>query len=264
MHFHRALPMAVLGSILLAVVIVSLVSFVGALTLISKRFRKEGILNNLVAFAAGALLAAAFLDLLVESVDLIPLEQAVLFLLGGVIVFFMLERFLLWFHCHSGNCEGHHAEIAKRRSAGYINLLGDGLHNFFDGAAIAAAFLVNPTLGWVTTLVIALHEIPQEFGDFGILLFAGFKPAQALFFNFLSALTAVAGGLVAYFAAKALAPLTPALLAFSAGGFTYIALADLLPELHHESRLHKSLLQFFWFILGMALIWGVIHFAGAA
>jgi len=254
----------VLATIILAVLIVSFISFVGVFTLFVKAAGLQRFLNPLVSFAAGALIAAAFLDLLPEALALAEVESVMFVAMLGILAFFIIERFLYWFHCHNGKCEGHMGHMGvklKRRSVGVLNLFGDGLHNFLDGAAIAAAFLASPSAGWIATVAVALHEIPQEFGDFAVLLYAGYSRTQALFYNFLSALTAVAGALVAFFFAQSVTNAQPMLLAFGAGGFIYIALADLLPGLHHESELRRATMQLIWFLLGIGVIWLVIGLA---
>jgi zinc and cadmium transporter len=160
--------------------------------------------------------------------------------------FFFLEKLFHWRHCHDGNCKVH--------SFGYMNLLGDGFHNFIDGLVIAAAFLIDLKLGVVTTLIIALHEIPQEIGDFGVLVYAGFKKKTALIVNYLVALSVVLGGVAGYFASFAIHGIIPYLLPFAAGGFIYIAASDLIPEIKKEARLNRSIASFLVFVLGIALM----------
>ena len=166
-----------------------------------------------------------------------------------MLVFFVIEQFLLWSHCHHGKCEVH--------SFSYLILLGDSVHNFVDGVIIAASFLVSIPAGITTSLAIIFHEIPQEVGDFSVLLFGGLSRKRALVYNFLSALTAFAGAILAYYFRDVVALSNQYLLAFAAGGFIYIASADLLPELHKERVPVRSLAQFMSLLVGVLLIWGV-------
>jgi len=246
------MPLPTLVLILAAVAIVSLVSFVGVFALFLHK-RLEKILTYLISFAAGALLGVAFLDLLPESLEIFPNNKALLIALFGIIMFFTIEAFLHWHHHHTHK----HEEPHHIHSVGYLNLFADGLHNFIDGMVIAAGFLISPHLGVVTTIAAILHEVPQEFGDFSILIYSGFKKTKALFFNFLSALTAVAGALFVYFWGSMFDSLNNYLIPFAAGGFIYIAAVDLLPELRqHESKeIMQSILQLILIVLGIFIIW---------
>lgn len=236
-----------------AILIVSLLSLAGVLTLTLRRdILKSGLLI-LISFAAGALLGDAFLHLLPEFVE----EQggfpisASLGLLGGVIAFFVLEKVLHWHHSHIAAEEVLHP-------VAITNLIGDALHNFVDGAIIAGAFLTSTKLGLATTLAVAFHEIPQEIGDFGILVHAGLKPRRALFLNFITALAAVVGGVATLVAASFVEGLETALIPITAGGFVYIASTDLIPELHKEPEAGKSLLQLAALIIGVMLMWSLL------
>ena len=171
----------------------------------------------------------------------------------GIVLFFALEKFLAWRHCHAGKCDVH--------TFTYLNLIGDGLHNFLDGMLIAGSFLVNVELGVITTVVVILHEIPQELGDFGVLIYGGFSRAQALLFNLLSALTAVAGGMIAYCFSLYVSNLQTPLLALAAGGFLYVALVDVLPELHEQRQPTESLTHFALLLLGVGVLWAATSFA---
>jgi zinc and cadmium transporter len=222
---------------LIAVIAVSLLSLIGALVFVVREQTLRAALVLLVPFAAGALLGDAFLHLLPEvaesdsGLDVLASFAAV----GGVLTLFLLEKVLHWHHAHFP-----HEQIVH--PVAVSNLIGDGLHNFVDGASIAAAFLLSPSIGVATAIAIALHEIPQELGDFAILVHAGMKPRRAAAFNFLSALAAVAGG-VTTLAVGSGAAAERILVPFSAGAFIYIANTDLLPELHKEPEPAKSLLQ---------------------
>ncbi|HLD78272.1 MAG TPA: ZIP family metal transporter [archaeon] len=249
--------------ILIAVALVSAVSFIGILALTKRRAVLERALLPLVSFAAGALLATALLDLLpeaLEGAEASGLAASALFpfVLAGIVLFFALERLLHWHHHHSLE---HAAERMEEHASGrglkalpWLNVVGDFVHNALDGVAIAAAFLVDPALGIATTIAVIAHEIPQEVGDFSLLLYSGWSVRKALSFNFLSALGAVVGAVIAYLTAGAVEASTPLLAAFAAGALLYIATADLVPELHKEQRLGRSLIQLALFLLGIALL----------
>lgn len=248
---------------LLGVFTVSLVSFVGILTFPLKQSVLNDWLFALTAFAAGTLLGAAFLDLLPEALE--SAEGAgtgaiavFAYVLTGLLVFYSIERFILWHHHHHRELKGeegrHHKEV---HAFTYLNLIGDGVHNFLDGTIIAASFLTSVPLGIATTVAIAMHEIPQEIGDFALLIYGGLTRVRALLFNFLSALAAVVGAVAGYFYLNSLAGATLFLLAFASGGFIYIASTDLIPELHKETGLWKSVTQFFFMIAGIVLIFAI-------
>lgn len=234
--------------ILLATVVNSFIGLIGVLTLWVKDKFLNRILIILVAFSAGALLGGAFFHLMVESLEGMEVITAFAYLLTGFIAFFLIERVLHWRHCHEGKCDTHPFT--------HLVLIGDGIHNFIDGIVIAASFIVSIPFGCVTTLVIILHEIPQELGDFGVLVYGGFEKARALGFNFLSQLTCIIGGMVGFFLLYT--PESVAfLLPFAAGGFIYIASSDLIPELHKEENLRKSMLSFVFFVIGIAFLLGI-------
>lgn len=191
-------------------------------------------------------MGAALLHLLPEALEEFTTNMPYYYLLFGFVVFFILERYFHWRHCHDGVCSIH--------AFTYLNLIGDGIHNFVDGLVIGASFLVSIKFGIVTTLVIILHEIPQEIGDFGVLIYGGMTKIKALMFNFLSALTCVIGTVCGYFIATQAQNFSPGLLAFTAGGFIYIAACDLIPELHKQPDIKKSALSMVFFILGIAFI----------
>lgn len=232
-----------------AVVAVSLLSFVGvfALSLGENRIRK--FLLYLVSFAAGALFGDALLHLLPEaflsdnSGVTVPLS-----VLAGILAFFVLEKVIHWHHCHTME------ECEHTKALGITNLIGDGVHNLVDGVVIAGSFLVSVPLGITTTIAVALHEIPQEISDFGVLLHAGYSVKRALFYNFLSALGAVAGVLLVFGVHGIEGSIDLYLVPFTAGGFIYIAGSDLIPELKKESRLSRTLLQFVFLALGMLVM----------
>ena len=216
-------------------------------------FFKEKLLSKIVLFlvslSAGTMMGGAFLHLLPEAAEEISGEILFLTTLGAFVFFFFIEKVFHWRHCHDGQCKVH--------TFGYINLLGDGVHNFIDGLVIAAAFVIDVKLGVVTTLAVALHEIPQEIGDFGVLIYAGFKKTKALIMNYLVALSVVFGGIVGYFISLSLESVIPYLLPFAAGGFIYIAASDLVPEIKKETNFFRSIAYFLVFLLGVLLTFGL-------
>ena len=240
--------MSILLWIILATLVNGLVAFAGALSLLIKAKLFKKLLVILVAFSAGALLSGAFFHLLPESLEHLPAVNVFAYLMAGFIVFFLVERFLYWHHCHL------HGEKCETHPVSYLILFGDGIHNFIDGIIIGVSFLVSIPFGIVTALLIIGHEIPQELGDFGVLVYGGFSKGKALIYNFFSQLTAVIGGVVGYFFSTRIEGIMPFILPFAAGGFIYIAASDLIPELHKEPRLEKSLLSFMFFLVGIAFM----------
>ncbi|HIH19457.1 TPA: ZIP family metal transporter [Candidatus Micrarchaeota archaeon] len=239
----------VLELIIAATVLVSLISLIGIVLVFLGKKRIDEILFFLISFSTGTLLGAALFDLLPEASKGIDISAALELAFVGIIVAFVMEKIIHWHHHHAAREREHTHPL------GMLTLVGDAFHNFFDGVAIAAAFLVNVPLGLTTTLAIALHEIPQEIGDFGLLLFSGYTKKKALAFNFLSALAAVAGGVLFFFFSGAVLHMESYALAFTAGMFIYIASADLLPEIHKEKRAKSSALQLFFLLLGAFAIW---------
>ncbi len=232
-----------------SVLVVSLISLIGLFTFPIKERALEKILLFLVSFSAGALFGDAFIHLLPEAVEAEGFGMSVSFgLLGGIMAFFILEKFIHWRHCHIPTSEHHPHPVAL------MNMVGDGVHNFIDGLVIGASYVASIPVGIATTLAVILHEIPQEIGDFGVLLHAGYSKKKALFFNFLSALTAVLGvAVVLAFGTKG-ADLSSYLVPFAAGGFIYIAGSDLIPELHKETDPKKSAVQLVAFVAGIAVM----------
>lgn len=247
---HLILNMNALISIILATFIVSLISFIGVFTLSIKHKILDKILLSLVALSAGALLGGAFLHLIPESIE--KTSNTFIIVIIGFVLFFIIEKVLHWQHCHEGKCEVH--------TFAYMNLIGGGIHNFLDGLIIAASFLLNFSLGLSTTIAIALHEIPQEIGNFGVLIYGGFKIKKALVTNFLITSTKILGGIVGFFLASSLhIPLT-IIPPIAAGGFIYIAASDLIPELKDKPN---PLLHFIVFLLGLGIMYG-LKFLGVA
>ncbi|MBU1151397.1 ZIP family metal transporter [Patescibacteria group bacterium] len=233
---------------ILATVAVSLVSLVGVVTLMISDKILNKILLLLVALSAGVLMGGAFLHLIPEAFEEYGPGSVSIWILVGFSVFFVLERLLHWHHCHKhgGKCEVH--------TFTYMNLVGDGLHNFVDGLLIAASFSMDFSLGMATTVAVIAHEIPQEIGDFAVLLHGGFSKGKALLMNFLSALVAVAGAVVGVLLVSEVEDFTKVLIPLTAGGFIYIAASDLIPELHKQPKLSSSILSFAVFILGIVFM----------
>lgn len=238
------------AEILASVIIVSLVSFIGIATLSLRKGLLNKILLILVAFGAGGLLGGALFDLLPEAVEMSP--QAFQYIAGGIVLFFIIEKLIHW-KSHRHIIEHDHPHDQKKPFA-YLNLLAEGIHNFLDGVIIAAAYLTGFELGVVATIAIILHELPQEIGDFGILVHGGFTVRRALYYNFLIALTAVLGAIAAILAAPLIPGIIPVLIAVAGGGFLYIAMSSLIPELHHETQPAKIVVQTLFLILGMLLL----------
>ena len=251
--------MSSLINIITATVIASLFSLVGIYALSLKENTLHKILLILVAFSAGSILGAAYFDLLPEAIELVDGSVVFVYITLGFVLFFFLERFIYWYHGHPHEADIT-AEFADRAAAegfAYLNLIGDGVHNFIDGMVIAASFFVGFPVGLAATVAVIFHELPQEMGDYGILVYAGFKRSKALLLNFVVALAVVLGGISAIFFLEATEALSGLLIAFSAGGFIYLAAAELIPELHKEKSLKKSAVQFVVFILGISLIWSL-------
>jgi len=235
--------------IMISTFIISLISFIGIFTLALKDKLLDKIVLFLVSLSAGALMGGAFLHLLPESVELREGLDVFLFVLIGFALFFLIEKVLHWRHCHKGECQVH--------TFTYMNLIGDSIHNFIDGLIMATSFVISIPLGMTTTMAIALHEIPQEIGDFGVLIYGGFTKKKALVLNFLTALTAVLGGLIGFFISNMVENVKLFILPFAAGGFLYIAASDLIPEIRKETSLKKSMIYFGIFILGIFIMYAV-------
>ncbi len=216
------------------------------------------LLPHFVSFAIGALLGAALLGLLPHALaapGVTDSHSVTAALLGGLFGFFLLEKLVLWRHCHAQDCEIHGGEPETHNpSAGVLILIGDGIHNFIDGILIGAAFLTDLHLGIVTALAVTAHEIPQEVGDFAVLLHSGFSRARALMFNLLSSFTTVVGGVLAYYSLQHVQAVLPYVLAIAASSFIYVAVADLIPGLHKRVEFRETLKQLLLIGAGVALI----------
>ncbi len=241
-----------------ATLLISLISFIGVFTLsFRKEFLKKALLV-LVAFAAGTLIGVSLFDLVPEAIELGG-SSGSLYVVVGIIVFFAVERFVGWHHSHhqedidpKGYKEHHHDH---NKPFVYTVLASEAVHNFIDGTLIAASFLVDPVLGIASTIAVAAHEIPQEIGDFAILLHGGLKTRTALLYNFVVAITAIVGGVLTFFLSSAIENLTPLLVGVAGGGFLYLALVDLIPEIHKEKNWKKSVVQFVFLIIGIVIMY---------
>lgn len=238
-----------LGSVLL----VSLVSFVGILTLSLKVETLKRVLIYFISLSAGTLLGDAFVHLLPETVNEngFTLEIS-LFVISGIVGSFAIEKIIHWRHCHHPTTVDHPHPFA------WMNILGDGVHNFIDGLIIGGAYLVSIPVGIATTFAVILHEIPQEIGDFGVLIHGGFSKKKALILNFAIALISILGAIISLVFGQYSESFHVFIVPFAAGSFIYIAAADLIPELHKEVKVSKSILQLLWFIVGVALMVALI------
>ena len=245
-----------LAQILLACVAGSVLSLALA-ALVAFRVTSRWI-PTLVSYAVGALLGAVFLDLLPHIFeDTKSPARVAAFILFGILAFFVLEKLLLWRHHHGdeGHDQGHSHDQGR---SGYMIVVGDSFHNFTDGIIIAAAFMADPRVGVVTAVAIIAHEIPQEIGDFLVLLHSGFSRRKALAMNALSGLATVVGALIAYFALGRVLQWIPEILAIAAASMIYVAVADLIPGLHKRTAIRETLLQVAFIAIGIASIW-IIH-----
>lgn len=238
--------MNILIAIIVANTIISLGSLAGVVTLGVKEKTLNKILMSLVALSAGALMGGAFIHLLPEAVEL--MDPMIVFgvVLSSFVCFFFIEKLLHWRHCHKEHCEVH--------TFGYMNLIGDGIHNFIDGLILAATFMTSIPLGIATTITVAMHEIPQEIGDYGVLVYSGFQKKKALLANLAIALIAVLGGVVGYFLSFFSEQLMGYLLPFAAGGFIYIAASDLMPEIRKETSIKRIAASFTAFLGGIGIM----------
>jgi len=238
-----------------ASLIVSLISLIGIFSLTIKENILHKILFGLIGFSAGALIGSAFLHILPEVLKESENTAAVFyFVIAGIVLFFLMERYFYWRHCHEGACDVH--------AFTYLNLIGDGLHNFIDGMVIAASFIVSVRLGVITTLAVVLHEIPQELGDFGVLIYGGFTKKKALFYNYISAFMAVVGTILGFVFSDVSRGFSNFILPLTAGGFIYVASSDLIPEIHKESDRRRSGLAMLSFLFGIVFMaWFKLIFA---
>lgn len=246
-----------LAYIILVTFAIAFIAFIGIFTLALKDKFLNKILLFLVSLSAGALMGGAFLHLIPEAIHKVSLDNHIhademighvlSFVLLGFIIFFIIEKVLHWRHCHKGSCDVH--------TFHYMNLVGDSIHNFIDGLIIAASFVTSIELGLTTTVAIAAHEIPQEIGDFGVLVYGGFEKKKAIILNFLVALLIVFGGIFGYLISKSVDQAVIFLLPFAAGGFIYIAATDLVPEIKKELDIRKYMITLIVFLCGILIMW---------
>lgn len=214
----------------------------------------------LISYAVGALLGAVFLNILPHAFAIASsFERMAGTILAGILLFFVLEKLVLWRHCHEEQCEAHEARPAQHDHgrSGMMIMIGDTFHNFVDGILIAAAFLADVRLGLVTSIAIIAHEVPQEVGDFLVLLHSGYSKRYALALNVLSSLAMMVGGVLAYFALQTMQQLIPSLLALAAASMLYVSVADLIPGLHRRPEIHATVQQVVLILAGIGTIWGV-------
>jgi len=240
------------GWIVVSTLLISLLAWIGILTLFLNEELLDQLLLVLVALAAGGLIGGAFLHLLPRAIreygtgDTLPLF---LYLIAGFCLFYVLEQFISWHH--------HHATTHEHEPVTYLVLISDAIHNFIDGLVVAGAFLLGVDVGLVTTAAIALHEIPQEVGDFGVLVYGGFDRVHALALNYLTQVTVILGGVTGYYLAGFFEGTPVVLLPFAAGNFVYIASSDLIPEIKDETDVRRAAVYFLVFLTGIGLMLGV-------
>ncbi|MDP3989121.1 MAG: ZIP family metal transporter [bacterium] len=241
---------------LVSVLIVSIVSLIGVITLSANTDRLRSILLYLVSFSAGALLGDVFIHLLPEYIEEHAFGiSAGIAVLSGIVAFFILEQIIHWHHHHSVDCGEEAACPPRVHAFAVTNLVGDAFHNFLDGIVIAAAYLLSIPVGISTTIAVILHEIPQEIGDFGVLVHGGFSRTKAILFNLLTALTAVLGALLALYIGTRIEGISLFLAPFAAGSFIYIAGADLIPEVHRDKKnTAQTILKLLSFLAGIAVM----------
>ena len=233
---------------IIASIIVSLISLIGVFALVIKDNLLKRLMVFLVAFAAGGLIGGAFFDIIPEASEYVKdITQLFFYIVLGYTLFFILEKYLHWRHCHSPECKIHRLT--------YLNIIGDIVHNFSDGLILGTIFLLNIKVGVAATLAIVFHEIPHELGNFTVLIYGGFSKLKALLFNFLSALFAIVGTIIGYYCASKISGFAGILLPVAAGGFIYIASCDLVPELHKEEDGKRSALIMVTFIFGIMLMY---------
>ena len=236
---------SILTWIIIMTFINGLLAFAGAIIYYVFKNNLGKILIFLVSFATGALIGGAFFHFIPEAVEEINLTYTIMITVLGFLIFFVFEKVVHWHHCHNGKCDKHVYP--------YLLLWGDGIHNFIDGLIIAGSFLVSIPFGIISSILIMIHELPQEIGDFGVLVYGGLEPKKALIYNFLSQLTAVLGGIIGFFF-LGVGDFSIYLLPIAAGGFIYIAFADLIPEVFKEKNIVKLIFNILFIILGLFVL----------
>jgi zinc and cadmium transporter len=240
--------MALLSWIIMATLLGSIGAIAGtSFMLLCLKGKNRMLISPFVSYATGTLLGAAFLGMIPKALTLssTPLVSAIM--LFGILLFFLLEKLVIWRHCHDDNCEIH-------ARAGTLIVVGDAFHNFVDGVVIAVAFMTDISFGVATAIAVFAHEIPQEMGDFAILLESGYTSRKAFLYNFFSQVTSLPGAVIAYFFLKTAQAAIPYVLAISASSFIYIALADLIPGLHRNPNVRVGITQFVLILLGIGTI----------
>lgn len=248
-----------LATIIIATVVISLIALISIL-FIFRKDKTPSSFRPLISLAAGSLLAVSFLDLLPEAIEASEgiFEPHLIsgLVLISILIFFIFERTLHWHHC-SDPLHPEHSHRHHQKSLIYLNLTGDAIHNFIDGFLVAGAFLLDFQVGLSVTAAVILHEIPQEISDFGVLLYAGLSRGRAIVYNLAVALTAVIGAITFYFLGESFEIIIPLMAAVAAGNFIYLATADLIPELHHETKRSKIVSHSVWLLIGVLMIYTV-------
>lgn len=252
--------MSTLTQIIIATSIGSIGSLIGGLILLSRKGLAESVSHILTSFAAGALLATALFDLLPEALEHAEETGSSVdvfaWVLIGILSFYLLERGVHWFHFH----RSRHGQDAHKRPTLALVMFGDSMHNFIDGVVIAVTFMVNPSVGVLTALAVAAHEIPQEIGDFAVMLHEGLSRKKVLLLNIGSALLALLGALIAYLVGEQIEQFLPYALALTTGFFLYIALSSLIPEIHREEKKGYAFWETFSLLLGVVVVWAAVTF----
>ena len=248
---------------ILAVILVSLLSLIGVSLLFLKDHWLKKMVLILISLSVGSLFGDVFIHLLPQAFKSSSPVFVSIAILLGIIIFFILEKFIHWRHSHGDDVvesfhEHNNEHCDKVQPVGYVVLFGDGVHNLIDGVIIAASFLASPEVGLATTLAVVLHEIPQELGHFAVLIHSGFTKGKALFYNFISALTAILGAVITLLFVERLETSIPYLLALAAGGFIYIAGSDLVPQLHKKTGMKESLIQLISILVGIGLMFSLL------
>lgn len=240
--------------IALTVASVGSVALSGSLLLLNNKWLAK-VSTYLLYLAGGTLLSSALIGLIPEAAETLPLFDVLLWVLIGILFFFVLEKIILWRTCHNEDCE------RQNHAAAPMIIIGDAFHNAIDGVVIAASFLTSVELGIFVTLSVVLHEIPQELGDFGILIKGGYTRKKAMFYNLLSGSSALVSGVLAYFLLDYIQFIIPYTIAIAAASFLYISLADLIPEMHKHTKPKESIIQLFMILLGVSIIIFSAHHA---
>ena len=234
---------------IISVVFVSLISLIGAVIIFINRELSKETLLNLVAFSAGSMLGGAFFHLLPEAVNTMNITSVSIGALTGILLSYSVEMLLTWRHCHIPSSENHPHTFV------YMNLIGDGVHNFIDGVVIAGTYMVDIRIGIITTLAIILHEIPQEIGDFGVIVYGGVEARKAIYYNLLSGVTAIGGALLALLLGEYIEAFSVSIIPIALGNFLYIACSDLVPELKDEKNLSYGIIRLSLMVFGVSLLY---------